>query len=258
MAIQATLQDDDWHIVDDSMEEPLFPVPPVQIKEEHQSPATEPPVIGEPNDDAAIKEFLDSILNIDGDFSCDFDVPNSSLGGETRKNQILPEDAELTGKQVLWRRFFLIIDEVFSRTLDLTELMLQTQFKAEDHEQSNSNVPNWNENSFPRDSDVPSSQSTFCENNQTGYMRVSEDQAGTEDGAIFATGIRIRPRALQAPPPSLDPSTQGTARRRMHLQRKLQIGRTSYSMQFMKPHCDGVEDPSLKSEITEVGRFRLP
>ncbi|KAK4741824.1 hypothetical protein SAY87_025412 [Trapa incisa] len=210
----ATLQDDDWHLVDDSMAESLLPEKPVQITDEHQSLSTDSAVIKEQNDDATIREFLDMVLNNDGEFSCEFDVPNFS------NNQILPENAEFTRHQ--------------------------TQTKPEDDGPPCTGVCNWNENPFPGQSDMLSSQSPFLENNLSGYTRVSEYPTGTEDGAFFATGIQIRPRASQVPPP-IDPGTQGTAMRRIHFQRWLRRRHISPSMQFKKTHSD---DASLKSEIT--------
>ncbi|KAK4793544.1 hypothetical protein SAY86_023979 [Trapa natans] len=212
-----TLQDDDWHLVDDSLVEPPFPELPEQIKEDHVSPSTDSAVIKEPDDDA-IREFLDMVLNTDNDISCEF-------GSETGNNQILPENAELTGLQ-------------------------QAHTKPEDHGWSSTGACNLNENLFPGDSDMLSSQIPFLENNHTGYTRVSEYPTGTEDRDILVTGIRIRSRASQVPPPSLDPGTQGTAMRRMHLQLMLPRGTISGSMQFVKPHFEEVKDPSLKSEIT--------
>lgn len=118
--------------------------------------------------------------------------------------------------------------------------MLQIQCESEDHGQSDTNVSNQNEHAFPRESNMLSSQAAVDENNR-----------GTEDGANFATGISVRPGASDVPASGSYRSAQGTALRRMRLQRKIQIGPISYSAQFVKPLFD--EGSSSKSEITEVG-----
>lgn len=118
------------------------------------------------------------------------------------------------------------------------------------------NVFNWNENSSHGASNVLSSQSAVDQNNHGCYMSVSEDPTVTENRDIFATGIRIRARP-QAPPPFLNPNSQGTAIRRLRLQRKLQIGSVTFTAQFEKCPDEEAEDSSSKSEITEVRSLKV-
>lgn len=75
---QATPQDEDQHLLDESMLGSPFPIPPSQMKTVQQSPAA----TTEPNDDAYITELLDSILNNNGDFSWDFDSQDLADWGD--------------------------------------------------------------------------------------------------------------------------------------------------------------------------------
>ncbi|XP_031393397.1 protein NTM1-like 9 [Punica granatum] len=231
-APEATTQAEDWHLPGDSTLDPLFSVPPIQMKTEQPSPVMEPAVNNEPCDDAYITEFLDSILNSDCDFSCDLATPDLPVGNEDGINPIPTEDAALNGQQI--------------------------GCKSEDHGWSNVNVSGRNEGSLPRDFEMVtfqsgvSSQSAVDENNGIGQISMCEDPTRTDGGDVFATGIRVRSRESQVPPPWLNSNAQGTALRRMRLQRKIQIGPVFCGGQFVKLPNHGDKDTGLKSDIMEL------
>lgn len=91
---------EDWPTLDDPMLDPLFSEPAMELKTEQQSPPTEPVVNEEPDDDAFITNFLNSILNNEGDISCDFEIPDLAVGSDIGNNPIITEAAEQTGTQV--------------------------------------------------------------------------------------------------------------------------------------------------------------
>lgn len=258
MIVQAALPAEDGSLVGNYMLGPPFSMPAIEIKEEQPSPPAGPVVNKESENDALITRLLDSILNGEGDL----EMADLDFGSDIGNELISTEDAEPTGKQVTTSynntqedKFLHNYNPFIQSWSNMNSNALQILHEPEDHGNPYMNVFNWDEHSFVGVSDILSPQLAVDENNCVNYVRVSEDPAGTEDGDIFATGIRVRPRTSQVPPQWLNQNSQGTANRRLRFQRRLQIGPVSCTAQSVKHSCDEAEELSSKSVVTEVRRF---
>ncbi|XP_048127435.1 protein NTM1-like 9 isoform X2 [Rhodamnia argentea] len=182
-----------------------------------------------------ISDFFAHIFNVDYDGSCDESGQhNLDFGSEIRKNGPVGEDDLLNelpkeaterqiGCQLEW-------DEAKDNGRDALQMGMapenfQMGFPASNVDQDYIVKASMFGISYGEE---PSSQSD-AKPNSIHLQGLDTCSTALQSGDTFGTGIRIRPRSSQILQPQYDYGAQGSARRRLRIQCKLQIGPLSCS-----------------------------
>ncbi|KAK4743613.1 hypothetical protein SAY87_009925 [Trapa incisa] len=225
--------------------------------------------LGDTESDLVIAEESPTLLNatlqtedcyIDGHYLLDHPFSMSTI--EMKTEHLSPPAESMVGKEADDEAFITeFLKSILNSEadfeipdLDAESTGKQVLCRPDGHQGFNMDAFNRDDHSLAGGSSILYSKAADDENNSACYMNVFEDLTGDHDGDIFAPGIRIRTRTSPVPPTLLNQNFQGTAIRRLRLQRqcKLQVGPIICTAQSMKRSIDEPEEPSSKSVVTEL------